>query len=262
MRIFSFRNFRIVLLLIILGFVAIYVKDQRLVTQGWYRTLEIVVYPINATGDPQVDQYIGSLSSANFADIDKFIKRESEKYNVIASTPTITRLGQTLTQHPPTPPPPNSNALKNILWSMQLRWWVWRQAPEENNDKYLVRMFVRYHQPNHSSQSLHSVGLQKGLVGIVNAFGIDAQSRQNNIVIAHEFLHTVGASDKYNQFGLPQLPDGLGDPNKKPLFPQKKAEIMAGKRAISAQHAEMPNSLRHVVIGKKTAREIGWLEES
>ena len=260
MRIFSFRNIRIGFMLILLGTVALYAKDQRLVTQGWYRTLEIVVYPINASNSPIVTKYIDSLNSKKFAEIDKFIKRESEKYNVIASVPTATRLGQQLSEPPPAPPPVGSSALTNIAWSMKLRWWIWRYAPEEDSDKYLIRMFVHYHEPGQTSQLLHSVGLQKGLVGIVNAFGAGSQARQNNMVIAHEFLHTVGASDKYNAFGLPIVPDGLGNPSQSPLYPQRKAEIMAGKRAISADYAEMPNSFRYIVIGKKTAYEIGWLE--
>ena len=261
MRIFSFRNIRIIVLLFLMGAVALYAKDQRLVTQGWYRTLEIVVYPINPNGSPQVDQFIDSLSSVHFADIDKFIKRESEKYNVITSVPTITRLGQRISDPPPAPPKPGSDMLTNIFWSMKLRWWIWQDAPTEADDKYLVRMFVQYHDPGHSGQMLHSVGLQKGLTGIVNAFAVHSQKRQNNMVIAHEFFHTVGASDKYDAAGLPVPPHGLGNPHQSPLYPQKKTEIMAGRRAISASQAEMPDSFRHVVVGQKTAAEIGWIDD-
>lgn len=258
MRIFSFRNIRIMVLLVLLGVVALYVKDQRLVTQGWYRTLEIVVYPINIDQSPLVEKYLDSLSSKHFADIDRFIQRESEKYDVIASVPIRTRLGRRIDNPPPPPPKPGSSAWINILWSMKLRLWIWQHAPDEVDDKYLVRMFVHYHDPNKYAQLLHSVGLQKGLVAIVNAFGIGSQKKQNNLVIAHEFLHTVGATDKYDAVGQPTVPDGLGNPNQSPLYPQKKTEIMAGRRALSANHAEMPSSFRHVVVGKKTAKEIGW----
>ena len=60
MRVFTFKNFRILVLLIILATVAIYVKDQKLVTQGWYKTLDIVVYPINPSNSPIVKRYIDS----------------------------------------------------------------------------------------------------------------------------------------------------------------------------------------------------------
>ena len=66
MRIFTFKNLRILILLIILAAVAFYVKDQKLVTQGWYKTLDMVVYPINPTSSPIVERYIESLSTDSF----------------------------------------------------------------------------------------------------------------------------------------------------------------------------------------------------
>ena len=261
MRIFTFRNLRVLILLLVLATVAIYVKDQKLVTQGWYKTLDIVIYPINPSNSPIVQRYIDSLSDTSFSSIDKFIMRESGKYNIVTSTPTNTRLGKTLKITPPSPPPPGSGPLDAMLWSLKLRWWIWQNAPQEADDKYLVRMFVKYHDPASMGQLLHSVGLQKGLVGIVNAYGVKSQAKQNKIVIAHEFLHTVGASDKYDSLGNPITPDGLGDPQQSPLYPQRKTEIMAGRRAISASHSEMPNSFRKIVVGRKTAEEIGWMSE-
>jgi hypothetical protein len=81
----------------------------------------------------------------------------------------------------------------------------------------------------------------------------------NNVVIAHELLHTVGATDKYDlASGEPLNPAGLADPDREPLYPQERAEIMAGRRALSAQESEMPHSLAGVVVGADTAREIRW----
>ena len=192
MRIFSFKNFRIVVLLIILATLAIYVKDQKLATQGWYKTLDIVVYPINPSHSPIVDRYIDSLSTQSFSSIDKMIKRESAKYNIISSTPTATRLGDTLSVIPPAPPTPDSSILAIMLWSLKLRIWVWKNAPDEINNQHLIRMFVLFHDPAIMPQLRHSVGLQKGLMGIVNAYGVKSQTIQNNMVIAHEFLHHSG----------------------------------------------------------------------
>ena len=36
------------------------------------------------------------------------------------------------------------------------------------------------------------------------------------------------------------------------------AEIMAGQRALSDHEQEMPDTLREVLVGPLTAREIGW----
>jgi hypothetical protein len=94
---------------------------------------------------------------------------------------------------------------------------------------------------------------------VVHAFADPAMSGSNNIVIAHELLHTVGASDKYDlSSGAPIYPGGFGDRGRQPLYPQDDAEIMAGRRALSEREWEMPRSLREVVVGPETALEIRW----
>jgi hypothetical protein len=54
------------------------------------------------------------------------------------------------------------------------------------------------------------------------------------------------------------FPIGFAEPNQQPLYPQDEAEIMAGRRAVSAQDAEMPAALNAVVVGPATAAEIRW----
>lgn len=258
MRIFTFKNLRILILISILGAVLLYTQDQRLVTQGWYKPLEVVIFPINADSSNSVDLYIENLSTKNFADIDKFIKRESEKYDVVSSTPTSTSLGKRVSTLPPKPPGTSSNPLAIAFWSMKLRWWAMKNTPDDKSNKHRVRIFVLYHDDNPNQKLEHSLGIQKGLLGIVHAFASSEQSKQNNIVVAHELLHTVGASDKYDATGNPISPDGLGEPNLTPLYPQKRAEIMAGTVASSETQSKMAYSLKSCVVGEKTAQEIGW----
>ncbi len=261
MRIFTFKNLRILILIFILGAVLLYTQDQKLVTQGWYKPLEVVIFPINADSSSYVDNYIDNLSTKNFTGIDTFIKRESEKYDVVSSTPTTISLGEKVSSLPPKPPGMNSNPLKIAFWSMKLRWWAMQNTPDNNSNKHRVRIFVLYHDENTKQKLEHSLGIQKGLLGIVHAFASSEQGKQNNIVIAHELLHTVGASDKYDVHGNPQPPDGLGEPDLSPLYPQKRAEIMAGTIASSASKSVMAPSLKRCVVGKKTAQEIGWLPQ-
>ena len=72
-------------------------------------------------------------------------------------------------------------------------------------------------------------------------------------------MHVLGATDKYRPDTLaPVFPEGFADPQRQPLYPQTRAEIMAGRCALSAHDFEMPASLRDVVVGPLTAREIGW----
>jgi hypothetical protein len=82
----------------------------------------------------------------------------------------------------------------------------------------------------------------------------------NSIVIAHEVMHTLGATDKYDpETNLPQFPDGYARPDAPRRHPQAAAELMAGRRPLSETEAEMPDSLRDVVVGDRTAAEIRWL---
>ena len=147
-----------------------------------------------------------------------------------------------------------------MLWGLQLRYWVFRNTPDNDSNLRRVRVFVAYYQGQDNQPLAHSVGLQKGLIGIVNAFAHRQHTKQNNIVIAHEILHTVGATDKYNFFGGPQFPEGYSNPHRQPLYPQRYAEIMAGRIPTSRYSSYMAKSLRSVRMNKLTASEIAWYD--
>lgn len=78
-------------------------------------------------------------------------------------------------------------------------------------------------------------------------------------VATHEMLHTLGASDKYAPDGRILVPSGLGDPLQRPLYPQRRTEVMARHRAVDETHDEPPDGLDELAVGVETAREIGWL---
>ena len=120
-----------------------------------------------------------------------------------------------------------------------------------------IRIFVLYHDPSFTRSVPHSVGMQKGLIGVVHAFADRGMTGANNVVIAHEILHTLGASDKYDLASLaPLYPAGYAEPDNDPLYPQSSAEIMAGRFAVDAETFEMPESLDDVLVGDATALEI------
>ena len=81
----------------------------------------------------------------------------------------------------------------------------------------------------------HSVGLRKLLLGVAHVFANRRQQPVNNVVIAHELMHTLGATDKYDPANnLPIFPQGFAEPDREPLYPQRFAEIMGGRIPISA----------------------------
>ena len=81
----------------------------------------------------------------------------------------------------------------------------------------------------------------------------------NDMVIAHELLHTLGATDKYDlRSNQPAHPDGFAEPDREPLYPQSFAELMGGRIPVSSAESTTPESLQQVIVGAKTASEIGW----
>ncbi len=252
---------RIIFLLLLLAFVAFYSKSQRLSARSWSEPLGVVVYPINADGSEAVAQYIDSLEADDFKSIDRFFESEAEAFELGLLQPTRLRLGGEIFEIPPKPPE-SRMILEVMLWSLRLRYWSYSRAEESslwNNDQ--VQIFVLYHEPAIDRVLAHSLGLAKGLIGVVQAFSGDSHRAKNNIVIAHELLHTVGATDKYDEFGRPVYPRGFAEPDKQPLYPQTYAEIMAGRISLSSERAVMPTSLRFCGINYETAVEINWLQE-
>jgi hypothetical protein len=77
-------------------------------------------------------------------------------------------------------------------------------------------------------------------------------------VTAHELLHTLGATDKYDVAGRAVFPQGFAQPARAPLFPQPGAEVMARSVPNGPGSERPPETLDELFVGETTAREIGW----
>lgn len=256
-----FRIFRILLLLSIFIALAFYAKTQKLKSRSWSKPLQVVIYPINTDSSSVVEAYINQLDDTVFDEIDNFFQKEAGYFSLITSQPTITRVGVALFEHPPTPPKAPANFAEIAWWGVKFRYWAYRNTPDDESNLHRVRIFVHYHEALEGKKLQHSLGLDKGLLAIVHAFASENQEQQNNIVIAHEFLHTVGASDKYSANNQPIFPHGYAEPDNHPLFPQVMAEIMAAKIPLSETQSKMAENLDQCVIGDKTAEEINWVQQ-
>ena len=107
----------------------------------------------------------------------------------------------------------------------------------------------------------HSTGLQKGLIGIVQAYTGKQNREHNNLIVAHELLHIFGASDKYDlHTGLAIYPAGYAEPNKKPLHPQRFVEIMGRTIPRGQATHDIGDRLSLAIINQKTATEIGLID--
>lgn len=255
-----FKAFRIAVLLLILFFVSLSTWLAQARSTNWNNSLWIKVYPINADGSDSSRDYIATLEVDDFASIESFFAREIEKYGHSLSRPVRMELGREIREQPPAVGDQPS-VLGIMLWSLKMRWWAGSVAGPQDSPKPDVRIFVRYHAAEEQFVLENSVGLQKGMVGVVNARAGRRNTGVNNVVIAHEFLHTLGAEDKYDPgTGNPEFPMGYAEPDRTPRYPQRFAEVMGGRIAVTADDAITPTSLKTVVIGLETAAEIGLTE--
>jgi hypothetical protein len=251
-----FKAIRITILLLILVFVSLGTWLSAARSTDWNNSLWVKVYPINADGSEATTRYINALDVSAFAGIEEFAAREAERYGQIISRPVRMELGEIINEQPPavdgTP-----NMWSVAVWSLKMRWWVGSVTDDQDKIEPDVSIFVRYHQAEEVFVLEDSVGIQKGMFGIVNAYAGRRYKGRNNVVIAHELLHTLGASDKYEPgSGLPSNPEGLAEPGLSPLYPQRYAEIMGGRIALAPDDAEIPGSLKRALIGPLTAAEI------
>ncbi|MEJ2601890.1 MAG: hypothetical protein P8172_01115 [Gammaproteobacteria bacterium] len=254
-----FRQLRIAALLYLLLFVAAGAWIDRASTTDWDDTLYVNLYPLNGDDSDRVSDYLAGLDETSFSAIEDYLRTEAARYGRQHDRLAAITLGPPLTTSPP-PPPRDGNALTVAAWSLRLRWWAWHATRNDRIPAADIRLFVNYFPATDGVKLEPSTGLQKGLVGIVNAFADPALESMNQVIIVHELLHTLGATDKYDRTTLrPVAPIGLGEPEKIPLYPQSRAEIMAGRLAVSPVDARIPQSLAETVIGPLTATEIGLL---
>lgn len=249
------KNVRYLILLLILLFVVVNEALIKIRSTSWENPLWLRIYAVNGDGREATQRYIDSLTSDNFKAVENFVNREARRYGIDIDAVQVDFGGQ-LESHPPQPPSGQSIA-ENIWWSLKFRAWAWRRAWGGGDDGD-VALFVSYYDLATTASLRHSVGLEGGLIGIINAFADPGYRGSNHVVIVHELMHTLGASDKYAAGNMPRHPEGYAEPYRLPLYPQVFAEIMGGRIPLAPSQSKMPQSLREVVVGIHTAAEINW----
>jgi hypothetical protein len=252
-----FKRLRIALLLYVLVFVAAAQLLTARNTTDWDAPLWVDVYAVAGDDASVTRRFIDALSATEFADAEAFLTREAKRYGVALEQPFKLRV---VGEHAAALPQLDTDAgsLGVLTWSLRMRLLAarlaWRDGPSGD-----IVVFAVFHEPAAGVALDRSTALDKGLIAVANLFAAREAHATNQIVLAHELLHTLRATDKYSlTSNAPSYPDGYAAPDARPLLPQTKAELMAGRIPLDERRAEMPRDLREVVIGPTTAREIGW----
>ena len=251
------RRVRIGALLLVLVAVAFGEWRTGRALQAWEEPLWVGIYPIAADESGAVADWIDRLRAADFTGMETWLADQGRRWGLGVAMPFRLVLGEPVASLPPEPP--SSGALAIAAWSLRMRAWSRGRLKDQPGPRPDIALYVLYHDPDRLSALPHSLGLRKGRFGIVHAYASPGMRGSNRVVMTHELLHVLGASDKYDPGdGRPLYPHGYADPGRRPLYPQSHAEIMGGRVPISAREARIPESLDQTVVGPRSAGEIGW----
>jgi hypothetical protein len=250
---------RLAILVAVLLFVALGAWLDRARSRDWNDTLRVTVYPIRGSADAGVHAYTAALQAGDFADVESFFVDEAARHGITLEQPVRIRVSHAAKELPPALPG-RPGPLTIALWSLRLRYFAARTAWKDPLPAPDIQVFALYSPLGPGSVAMpDSVGLSKGLIALAHLYGDAAAAGSNQVVLVHEMLHTLGATDKYDPAtGQPLTPAGLGEPDRQPLYPQDFGEIMAGRIASSARDAVIADSLEQMLVGPMTALEIGW----
>lgn len=252
------KRIRVTVLLLLLAYVSF--TSYFDLHPNWDNETTIVLHPINVQNDKVVDEYIKNLKPSDFDNISEFLTENATHYRNKDTSIRVV-LGSVLK----TPPPivdekVASNMFHTALWSLKFKFYalVNKKAEDFGADSI---MYLTYYYSKNVNQLERSTALQRGRIGLVNLYGEKVMSSTNNVIIAHEALHTFGATDFYDlNTGIPIFPIGYADPDQKPLYPQKRAEIMGGYILLNEQDFTIPDDFDEVVLSKDTAKDLQWIK--
>lgn len=254
------KHLRIAILLYILLFVALgqFLDGRR--STDWNNALWVDIYLVNARGSVETADYLDSLDPDAFSGIEAFLAAEAARYGLGLAEPFRIRIAGRVDQPPPSVPE-NGGWLAIAGWSLRMRWFVTRLHWTSDTPTPDITLFALYENGDQGGALDRSTALRKGMIAVARLFAQRRMHGSNQMIIAHELLHTLGASDKYDlASGQPLWPQGYAAPDSKPRHPQQRAELMAGRIPLGPDSAVVPASLAEVLIGPATAVEIGWLD--
>ena len=254
-----FKRIRIAILLYIIAFTALgnFLAAAR--STDWDETLWVDVYPINADGSPHTQAYIENLGTTDFERIEKYFSTEARRYGVSIEQPFRVELGPQLERDIPelasTP-----SILNTLIWSLRMCWFAARVDPGSSRPSPDIKLFALYYEKSEALVLDRSATLKRSLIAAAKLFAGNSSQDANQIVMVHELLHTLGATDKYDLgSNLPIYPEGYAIPELNPRHRQQVAELMAGRTPLDERRIEMPNGLQRTLVGPVTAAKIGWL---
>lgn len=251
------KKYRVTALICILVAVVWLAVTDRSPPPDWDEPLRIVVYPHNADNSESARRHISQQTAEDFEPIAEFFTEQAARHDLPLERPFELSLGPPLDSAPISPPRQGSFA-ERLRWGLSIHWWKFRFRGRETNPDIIV--IAHHYGPDNRPNMPCPVAVGEYRLVIANLVAGNTDCQGGLVVIAHEILHAVGATDLHDPHTLiPRFPEGFADPDREPRYPQTRAELMAPRIPLSPYSEQEAGSFDEVTIGETTAREIGWI---
>lgn len=264
------------LMLVLLYLVKIFIVERGIT--AWDKPAKVAIIQLTESEEenhPEFFEIINNRKGYNYLQIEKYqslysiagwYQKEYEKYTGRINTILdVDVLGPfLLNANPPTPPGTDGNIINRIFGTISFIDFFKDFARQKgiNLDQYELTLYLYYYPLLKDRGDIsHSVGSFRSRFGLVYAPIEKSEVNATLFEILHELAHIFGAEDKYSEDGRIKYPLGFAEPFKKPIYPQEKAELMAGEIPESENKSTAITTLNEVAIGPATAYEIGWISE-
>jgi hypothetical protein len=258
----AFFRVRVSILLSILVAVLIWAGcdiQRRRARNQWVDTLEVALIVVR---NDKVDEGAIEMLKTRVVALEERLAGEFHRRNPDAPKPFhfVVKGPVDLRRAPPHQP------LEGLFDLARYNFDLWRFVRGVNADaaveasSFDATLYLVARSPKFASGgSVEGASQEGGTVGVVEVELDRTMVDFALFVTTHELLHLLGAKDKYDASGRSLVPEGLAEPEQRPLYPQRHAEVMARNVALSPTEERPPESLSDLKVGATTAREIGWV---
>lgn len=255
-----FFRIRVGVLLVVLGFVLAYAArdySTRRARRDWQHPLDVALILL-ARG--ALDPAALAAFEARIPALERALEGEFRRYGGNFRPFRFRRFGPV----PERVSPPSADAAPGLLEPLRISYelfWFVRRSDEAVgvNGSHDGKIYVLLSAPVSSRRALvEGLGQDGGRIAVTHIELSEDSVDFGLFVITHELFHLLGASDRYAADGTALVPDGLGEPEREPLYPQETAEVMARGRVIEPGREVPPGDLVELRVGTRTASEIGW----
>lgn len=257
----KWKTIRVAFLLCVLFFVVLLAwKESRRKNLGWETPQRVAVVLVVPSG-AEISDELAQAFRHNTQVVEAALQAARRVHEGAAGPPVgLTVLGPIAeVQHPPKHPQEGTLALLRFNWELESYASDQDQAAGLDEALYDARIYLRIKESSGHHEAAEGLGQQGGTIGVVSTEISEEGVDFAWFVALHEFFHTRGASDKYDAEGFALVPEGLADPERRPLLPQSGTELMARGRPVIPGKEDIPGTPDTWVVGVWTAREIGWL---